>query len=78
MPLVGVVYVKLCKFVFMAEVAGSQAATRIRSIFCSTIGRSKTHIPVRSDPSRASSAKRGEVRSLILPGTAPTAMKHGR
>ena len=30
-----VVYVKLCKSVFMAEVARSQAATRIRSFFCS-------------------------------------------
>ena len=32
---------------------------------------SKTHISVRSGPSRASSAKRGEVRSLMLPGTTP-------
>ena len=43
-----------------------------------SIGSSKTHISVRSGPSRASSAKRGEVRSLMLPGTTPTAVKHGR
>ena len=70
---------RYCSDATATRVVGcSTPQPRQRSSTSCSIGSSKTHISVRSGPSRASSAKRGEVRSLMLSGTIPTVVKHGR